>query len=714
MKRSPFIVVNFILLVIIFPFASFPVPQFTSQHIQSLSQTPGRWRLDKVTVNDSGLNNQPTWTVSHSDGFLASAVPFVIHSDAGGDTTGTWEGTNTWDAPAMFLDPGGANSTTVAATDHCTAVNGNSSSHHETVLYVDSKLIGKATARSQCNQGEGSDSKTLSWVMEAGSYDQQRVGVTVVADIGVTQVSYTYEYVWDSQDPGQLANPTEPATVTPTTPAERQITVTGYDGSGTLHTPLTYLIQATENGKPLAHEPVYFRFFGDVQCLADGYGIWDAANQKWIPVENVNLAVDESQQATTDEKGQVIIRGLLDFGRMRSFGKTLPCTETLRAAVGKQSGDTTNLVTSEAAVTIQYPVFVTNVYFLAANDPLNSPSRWTPVGMIATEYAKYTADRDPISGGPGYLSWGWIMERVKIDSQVVQLPAYDRDFFYPVKTDSDLIIDMCNGSGSPYNAVMQPEDGAAVKVMWMDGTQAMIAARNQDSAEGCMMWARFGMNKNADLQTNTKIGWTRFLIGQVGDVVVKSSAVLVTSFFVGPTAGLVAGWAIEAYQFHGDLGELYDLGRGDHRVIIIRSEAALSAAKDGTMTLYTFEGSPAVVDDQGKEIVAAPGEAIDFQTTGPVNAPEKRDPGERVLALQALIQKEPGITASTHAEQGLVRAAQQIQPTQQNDPSSTSSGLWIFLCLCFGAVFLLGVVLLVVALVIWRSRSNRRRMPGFR
>jgi Tol biopolymer transport system component len=52
------------------------------------------------------------------------------------------------------------------------------------------------------------------------------------------------------------------------------------------------------------------------------------------------------------------------------------------------------------------------------------------------------------------------------------------------------------------------------------------------------------------------------------------------------------------------------------------------------MTLYTFEGSPGVMDSNGKEIKVQANEAIDFTLNGTISQPVKRDPPERAVAMQ--------------------------------------------------------------------------------
>lgn len=709
MKRRSLVALNVLPIALILGY-QFPARVESRHVLQAPAAEPsGTWRLDKVTVNDSGLANQPTWTVTHSDGSLSSSIPFVSHSDMG-DTTGTWEGTNSWDSPPLLLYPGVTVTTTLAATDSCTAVNGNTSSHHTTNLFVDGTQIGHVTASSRSDAGPASESKTLTWSMAAGTYPGQRADVIVSADLGVTQVAYTYEYVWQSTDIGQLANPPE---ATATTVLSRQITVTGYDGSDTLHTPLTYLIRATQIGEPLADQTVYFQFFGDLECLAGQYGVWDSSGAKWIS-QSADFSEKGSIAVRTDSHGYVAIRALLDFSSMKKSGKQLPCTETLRAAVPRYKNDTADLLTADATVTIRHPVFVTGVFFRAARDPQFSPSPWIPLGLIANQYADYVNSRyegDPTK--PGYPVWTQIAERILIEGKRFNPPALDRSYYFPVSAGADLNIRMCNDTVNDH-AFMAFEDGIAVTVMWMDGATGVFTQVRKDTDEPCGLRVTFSPAVYSEFETNNPATWTRFWIGQVGDWAVKGAAWGLGTVAAGPEAGAAAGYVVETIQDYLDHKEVISILR-DNRTLVVRSDVSVSTTPDGLKTLYNFDGAPAVVDDTGKEVVAAPGEAIDYRLTGPVSAPEKRDPPAEALALQALTAPESGLTAATFEELGLVPSAASanppVAPAGAVAPTPPgSSGL----LLCGGAALLVAGAGLLVLVLALRSRATRQPMqrPG--
>jgi hypothetical protein len=672
----------------------------------------GFWRLDKVSTKNTDVQLEPGQVFSASDGFVSASTPFVTKVDYGGDTTGTREGTNSWTSPPLNLYPGIQYTTNLGATSNVTAVNGNANSTHQTDLWLGNEKIGSVKAFSEANTGgsdhntgEVTEMKTFTWTIEAGTYDGQRYGITIAAGtcLGFT-VAYTYEYVWQPTGINELIPTQETqATLTLTPEVQRELTVTGYDGSDTLHTPLTFLIQARENDKPLANEPVYFQFGGDVNCLADLYAIWDEASNSWMP-ESVNLAwaINENKiQTTTDNKGQVIIRVLLDFSRMHLKSISLPCAETLKVEVAKQAGDQANRVTAENTVTIRYPLYIQNVFFWAEKDP-QPPSRWIRLGMIDNEYSGDVITKNYNGRSkPGYPETYRILERVKVNGQAFQPPVNNRDYFSPISAGDTLEVDLCNNTGN-YYAEMLPEDGIAVSVMWMDGTQGVFAQRHQDREMGCILVVKFDPEGTRSVETNDPNTFNSFMVGQVGDFVIHTALFIGVTWGVGPVAGGLTAYLVDSVQTVGDINDLYKLGRGDYRMrtIVFRSEASVTTAKDGLTTLYNFEGSPAVIDDAGNEVVAVPGEAIDFRLTGAVSVAEKRDPPEEVSALQTLIAHEPGFTARPFDE--LVLSGKTT--TDQNSSKGLQNRVWV-ICCCCAILLAFGIGLVVVLLIIRRRTS---------
>jgi hypothetical protein len=265
------------------------------------------------------------------------------------------------------------------------------------------------------------------------------------------------------------------------------------------------------------------------------------------------------------------------------------------------------------------------------------------------------------------------------------------------------------------------EDGIAATVMWMDGAQGVFTQVRKDNDEPCGLRVTFSPDVYSDFETNNPENWVRFAIGQVGDYFVEYGAGVAGTAVAGPVGGMVAASVVEIIDLHGDFKEVGAILH-DHRTLVIRSEVSVSTAADGLKTLYNFEGQPAVVDDTGKEVVAAPGEAIDFRLTGPVSVPAKRDPPPEALALQALTAHEAGLTAATFEELGLVPStapgnaavASGSPATAPAGSSTPAGGGSTTLLLCIGAALLIAGAGLLIVLLTMRARAVRSlpQQPG--
>ena len=438
-------------------------------------------------------------------------------------------------------------------------------------------------------------------------------------------------------------------TITGSKQVERTLTVTGYDGTDTVHMPLTFALKAEENGQPLANESISFRFLGDVTCLADEYATWDAGSQSWQPVTQ-NLAVDQNLQAVTDAKGELKLRTVLDFGRMRLFGKKLPCTIELYAAMAAKPAENDTLIEQRTSVTIRHPVFIRDVFFLAAKDPTGN-SRWIRANLLdKSPYDQYVVTGYgrrldvPAAAYPG--SWE-VVSRVYVaapgSSEYASLkpPATETDYFYPLAGGSKLLISLhddlyCGTCG----ANMQPGDGIAVAVMWADGVNGLFSERfvNDKAAE-----VMFGDGSQYGVRTSEESEWTRFAISQGTDVLVKGGLVLGATWLGGPAAGAWTALIVETWQSTADMSELVEMGISK-KLVTFRSEASLTGNPDGSITLYNFAGSPSVTDEAGNEVFAGEGEAVNFAYDGPIQPAVAQEAPPAALDLQAVLSQEPGPT----------------------------------------------------------------------
>lgn len=445
----------------------------------------------------------------------------------------------------------------------------------------------------------------------------------------------------------------------PPLPPERTLTIVGYDGTDTEHMPLSFVLRAEENGKPLANEPIQFRFLGQVMCLADKYGIWDG--QKWQVVQGVNLAADENLWATTNAQGELTLRALLDFGRMNrsDVNLKLPCSVELWAAIAAQAGSQEEFVQQRTGVTIRHPVFVRQVYFWPSQDP-SGKSKWTRTSLLVPNpYATHYQFVDPKYGNrwneagnypfAAYPEAQEINKRVRIttpggaDRAFFVPPSFDKDYFYPLAGGSRILIDLGDSSSQgEYSARMLPGDGIAVELLWADGVSGLFAHRSPRSGAGPLgAYVTFGDGSNHSAQTSEEADWVRFAVSQGTDVLIKGGLVLGATWLGGPVAGAWTLMLVETYQTLSTVSELVDLGTSK-KLIVFRSEAALTYDPDSTMTLYTFAGSPSVVDDAGREVFAGQGEAISFTYEGPVQPAVSMAAPAAALEMQAVLSQEAG------------------------------------------------------------------------
>jgi hypothetical protein len=512
------------------------------------------------------------------------------------------------------------------------------------------------------------------------------------------------------------AGPPEPS---PT--PERKLTVVGYDGTDTVHMPLTFAIKAEENGKPLANERIGFRFLGDVKCLADEYATWDVGSQRWQPV-NQNLAVDQTLQAVTNADGELVLRTVLDFGRMRLFDKKLPCTIELHTAMAAKPGEYDTLIEQRFPVTIRHPVFIRDVFFWAAKDPMGK-SRWIRTSVLNNmPYDQYVdmeygrrldaQGKYPFAAYPG--SWD-VLSRVHIaapgssDYTKFEPPSTKTDYFYPLTGGSKVLISLhddlhCGECG----AFMQPGDGIAVAVMWADGMHGLIAQRNESVKA---VYVTFGDGSHYGAQTSEESEWTRFAVSQGADFLIKGGLVLGATWIGGPVAGAWTAMIIEVYQSVSDVSELAQLG-SSKKMIVFRSEASLTDNPDETMTLYNFAGSPSVMDDTGNEVFAGVGEAIDFAYDGPIQPAVAQRAPPAALEMQVVLSQESGpyggavdypLDDAVPASPG---GAVDYPPEVVSIPPDDLS-LPLLFCGGLGSILVIGTVVVIGT----RSRKKGRALP---
>ena len=263
-------------------------------------------------------------------------------------------------------------------------------------------------------------------------------------------------------------------------------------------------------------------------------------------------------------------------------------------------------------------------------------------------------------------------------------------------------------------------DGAAVSVYWLDGYSGLFSQRQEASGhreqsnnpEKCLLTVTFSPEAYDQVSTNGPTGWVRLATHLIGEEIIAHGVVLTVEAAGGPVAW--TAFLCHAYTSTSALTKIAELGT-DERAVRFRSVVSLSRKPDGQITLYNFEGSPGVVDEQGQEVAAASGEAIDFDLSGAVGTPQKRAADAESLALRELIAQQPGPKAPTFAESGFTAPpGEEENPAGAATPSNpaidftpTGGGVrWLALMLICAAALLLGLALLAGVIVFWRGRSR--------
>lgn len=421
-------------------------------------------------------------------------------------------------------------------------------------------------------------------------------------------------------------------------PKVRELTVTAYDGTDTVHMPLTFWIRLTEGGAPVKGQRVEFKFDPNgVHALADRYAIWDSKNKKWSVIEDVNLASEMTDKsAVTDENGLIIIRVFLHYARMRDFSIALPFSLEFTAMAPPGSTPLAPLE-KKASLTIAHGVFIRAFYYITPQGELKYICDLDDASdyacQVSTEGSKdwmkdmvqgstKSDDRDPPRSR--------VLEKIQLQPDGLSLPD-NRQFYLPVKSGQTLIMDA---------RVVPPKAGLAASVMWLDGSDGLFAVNNMEAVnKGSFLAVRL-MGGPEDRSLSAGSRFISFIAGQGTDWVVKTAVVAGVTLSGGPVAGTCAAYIMESYQSVLDLKELDDIMTQNARLILLNSIVSLTSEPDGKMTLYTFEGSPAVIDASGEGVVAQENEAIDFTMAGEVSPAKTRSPSSRALAMLAAIPED--------------------------------------------------------------------------
>ena len=487
------------------------------------------------------------------------------------------------------------------------------------------------------------------------------------------------------------------------TPAkvERRLTVTGYDGTDTIHMPLTFPIKAEEFGQPLANEPVGFRFLGDVRCLADQYAVWNGATKRWDWVSQ-SLAVEETLQAATDAKGELTLRVLVNFDRLRLDGKKLPCTVQLVTAIAAQPGDPSTIIEQSAEVTIRHPVFIRDVFFYANADPTGA-SRWIRTKLLGeSPYDQFVMSgygqrlTVPVPGagqvglpagdsqqavGAAYPYPSDVLKRVQLadagssEYKSFVPPEAGTDYYYPLNGGTSLVVSLHNSLYcGDCTAWMRPGDGIAVAVLWADGVNGLFSVRQIRWSEPIGMGVViFGDGSQYGAQSGEGYPRTRFVAGQGTDILIKTGLEWGATAIGGPVVGEFTGLIVETLQTAGDFIELVNIYDRSVRLVTWRSEASVTAHEDGSMTLYTFSGSPSVTDEAGNEVIAGEGEGVRFAIDGAIEPAAAQEPPAAALAMQTTLTQAPGpYTGAVEpaVDAGLEAVGEVIEPPVETLPES--------------------------------------------
>lgn len=484
------------------------------------------------------------------------------------------------------------------------------------------------------------------------------------------------------------------------TPAkvERRLTVAGYDGTDTIHMPLTFPIKAEEFGQPLANEPVGFRFLGDVRCLADQYAVWNGETKRWDWVSQ-SLAVEETLQAATDAKGDLILRVVVDFDRLGLDGKKLPCTVQLVTAIAAQPGDPSTLIEQSVEVTIRHPVFVRDVFFSAGADP-TGPSRWIRTKLLdENPYYQYVMDgygqrlTVPVPGagqvglpagysrqevGAAYPYPSDVLKRVLLaeagssEYKSFVPPEAGTDYYFPLNGGTSMVVSLHNSLYcGDCTAWMRPGDGIAVEVLWADGVNGLFSVRQIRVSEPIGMGVLiFGDGSQYGAQSGEGNPRARFVAGQGIDILIKTGLEAGATYIGGPVAGEFTGLIVETLQTAGDFIELANIYDRPVRLVTWRSEASVTAAEDGSLTLYNFSGSPSVTDEAGNEVYAGEGEGVRFAIDGAIEPAVAQEPPAAALAMQTTLTQVPGpYTGAVEpaADAGLEAVGEAIEPPVESE-----------------------------------------------
>ncbi|HNS51087.1 MAG TPA: zinc ribbon domain-containing protein [Anaerolineae bacterium] len=491
------------------------------------------------------------------------------------------------------------------------------------------------------------------------------------------------------------------------TPAkvERRLTVAGYDGTDTIHMPLTFPIKAEESGQPLANEPVGFRFLGDVRCLADEYAVWNGETKRWDWVSQ-NLAVEETLQAATDARGDLILRVVVSFDRLRLDGKTLPCTVRLVTAIAAQPGDPSTIVEQSVEVTIRHPVFVRDVFFYANTDP-TGPSRWIRTKLLdENPYYQYVMSgygqrlTAPVPGadqvglpegysrqevGAAYPNPSDVLRRVQLaeagssEYRSFVPPEAGTDYYYPLNGGTSIVVSLHDSLYcGDCSAWMRPGDGIGVAVLWADGVSGFFSVRQVRVSEPIGMGVLvLGEGSQYGAQSAEGDPRARFVVQQGMDFLVKSGLEWGAGAVGGPVAGEFTGMIVETLQLAGDVIELANIYDRPVRLVTFRSEASVTANEDGSMTLYTFSGSPSVTDEAGNEVAAGEGEGVTFAIEGAIGPAVPQEAPAGALAMQAAAPQEPGPYAGAiepAADAGLGMIGEVIEMPEETLPDPETWG----------------------------------------
>lgn len=428
--------------------------------------------------------------------------------------------------------------------------------------------------------------------------------------------------------------------------ASRRVVIQGYDGNDdSSHMPFTFVVRVEEGGRPLANIDVAMRFTGARAALADQYALWNADSGSWTPVAGVNLALEDWLPARTDGAGQLIVRGFLDFGRMRLRGLSLP----VQAGLEVQA---TDAEPATAQVDLRHPAFLRNVYFWCARDPQwPEAPRWLRLSYLAGPGSAFVEDteggmlagvrlapnRYGIGPRPSYPTPSQIPKRVLLNGRPFAPPDWERDYFHPLSENDELLLDLsaegrfAHGGFSP-----MPGDGLMVEILWLDGVTGLFTQRR---AEDNLLVVKLpGASYQApDTAEQT---WTRFLANQTGDWLVTDR--LITAVVVGgatlaggPAAGAWAAVVCKVGLAVKDGTELLDCALHEHKVVLVRSELALTHDEaGGGLLLYTFDGAPGVLAG-GREVPVPAGRLLPF-TLADQALPDARpaNPPQSALALQ--------------------------------------------------------------------------------